>query len=314
MKVAAASLRAARFDALGLRRALSGLMVPLLVAAMTFLAALALGGWIGSIALASQWRDGAGAALTVQVPQPAEAAAHGGGSRIDAVSAVLTATPGVGAVHVLSADELSDLLRPWLGVGAERLAVPLPAVVAVQLTGGQATGGRPDLGPLAHRLEDAAPGTLLEDHGMWIDRLSYLAFSLQACALLALALVSAVAAAAIAVATRAGLAARREAIEIVHGLGATDGFIAGRFAHRAMVLAGGGGAIGALAALPVLLALAVLAAPFTGSVHGIVSISDALSALPPALWGGVAILPAAAAAIGFATAQGTVRRWLRRLP
>ncbi len=309
MKVASASLRASRFDELGLRRAMSGLMLPLLVASMTFLAALALGGWIGATTLASQWRDGAGAALTVQVPQPGDSTAKGGGTRLSVTTAILGATPGVGSLHVLSEEELADLLRPWLGSGAERLAIPLPAVVAVHLT-----GDRLDLGSLGRRLDDAAPGTLLEDHGVWIGRLSTLAFSLQACALLALALVSAVAAATIAVATRAGLASRREAIEIVHGLGATDSFIAGRFARRATVLAATGGLSGALVALPVLLALSVLAAPFAGTAHSIESVADALSALPPSLWGGVAILPLATGSIGFATAQGTVRRWLRRLP
>ena len=107
-----------------------------------------------------------------------------------------------------------------------------------------------------------APGTLTESHGIWIGRLTALARSLQACAGAALLVVAGVAAAVIAVATRAGLAARREAIEIVHGLGATDGYIAARFAGRATLLASLGAVAGAAAALPVLLELASLAAPF----------------------------------------------------
>ena len=103
---------------------------------------------------------------------------------------------------------------------------------------------------------------------MWIRRLGRLSRSLQACAGMALLLVAAVAAAVIAVATRAGLAARREAIEIVHGLGATDGYIAARFAGRATLLAATGGVAGALLALPVLLTLAILAAPFAGGGRG----------------------------------------------
>lgn len=309
MKVPSASLRASRFDVMGLRRALSGLMLPLLVASMAFLAALALGGWVGSTSLARQWGEGAGSALTVQVPQPGDAVAKGNGTRLAGATALLLATPGVASVHVLNEQELANLLRPWLGSSADRLAMPLPAVVAVRLT-----PDGTDLGSLGRQLEEIAPGSLAEDHGVWTRRLSALAFSLQACALMALVLVSAVAAAVIAVATRAGLAARREAIEIVHGLGATDGFIAGRFARRATVLAATGGLLGAAIAVPVLLTLATLAAPFTGAAVRISSATDALSALPPALWGGVAVVPAIAAAIGFATAQGTVRRWLRRLP
>jgi cell division transport system permease protein len=304
------SLRPSGFDELGLRRALSDRMLPLLVAAMAFLAALAMAGWFGTAALSRHWQQGAGASLTVQVPQAGEPAAHGDQTRLAAVLVLLTGTPGVASAHALSETELADLLKPWLGEGAERLAIPIPAVIAVRLTDTEA-----DLEPLSHRLTDIAPGTLVEDHGLWIRRLAVLARSLQACAGLALLLVAAVAAAVIAVATRAGLSTRREAIEIVHGLGATDAYIAGRFAARATMLAAIGAAIGAVVALPVLLTLARLAAPFVGSPGATGdSVQDALGALPAALWLALPCLPASAAAIGFATAQSAVRRWLRRLP
>ena len=89
----------------------------------------------------------------------------------------------------------------------------------------------------------------------------------------------------VAVATRAGLAARRDAIDIVHGLGATDGYIAGRFAARATLLAAAGAVFGSLAALPVLLGLAALAGPFTGAPGG-----SSLPSLPVPLW--LSLLPA----------------------
>ncbi len=283
-------------------------MLPLLVAAMAFLAALALAGVVGVRALAAHWQEGAGSALTVQVPRPADPEA--GQTRIARVLAVLHDTPGVASARKLSQGELAELLRPWLSDNAELMAIRLPAVVAVQLG-----AGAPDLEQLAARLAAAAPGTLTESHGMWVQRLSLLAGSLQACAWLALAVVAAVAAAVVAIATRAGLAARREAIEIVHGLGATDDYIASRFASRATGLAAVGGALGALAALPVLLVLARLAAPFAAARPEADASSLALlAALPPALWLALPVLPLAAAAIGCLTAQATVRRWLRRLP
>jgi cell division transport system permease protein len=334
------SLRPSGFDELGLRRALSDRMLPLLVAAMAFLAALALAGWFGTAALSQHWQQGAGASLTVQVPQPADPSTRPGQTslgqtspgqtspgqtspgqtRLVAVLAMLTGTPGVASAHALSDQELADLLKPWLGQGADRLAIPIPAVIAVRLTDSDV-----DLGPLSHRLTEAAPGTLIEDHGVWIRRLAVLARSLQACAGLALLLVAGVAAAVIAVATRAGLSTRREAIEIVHGLGATDAYIAGRFAARATMLAAAGAAVGALAALPILLTLARMAAPFVSqagvSQAGLGdpatasdTLQDALGTLPAALWLALPCLPVSAAGIGFATAQTAVRRWLRRLP
>lgn len=304
------SLRPTGFDELGLRRALSDRMLPLLVAAMAFLASLALAGWFGSAALSRHWQQGAGASLTVQVSEATEPATRGNQTRLAAVLGLLTGTPGVASASALSDQELSTLLRPWLGAGAERLAIPIPAVIAVRLTDSAA-----DLGSLSQRLNEAAPGTLVEDHGIWIRRLAVLARSLQACAALALLLVAGVAAAVIAVATRAGLSTRREAIEIVHGLGATDSYIAGRFAARATMLAAVGASLGAVVSLPVLLTLAHLAAPFAGETHAAGDlIGDALGTLPAPLWLALPCLPAGAAAIGFATAQSAVRRWLRRLP
>ncbi len=304
----AALLRPARFDDLGLRRALSDRLLPLLVAAMAFLAALALAGTMAASALAQHWQAGAGSVLTVQVPQPTAAAAEGVGARLDRVVSLLRGTPGVASARALSDNELANLLRPWLGSGPGRIALPLPGVVEVRLSDPGLDTGR-----LATRVEAAAPGTLLESHDVWIRRLAVLARSLQACAGLALAVVAFVAVAVIAVATRAGLSARRDAIEIVHGLGATDSYIAGRFARRATLLATAGAAIGAVAALPVLLGLAGLAAPFNGQPEQAGAVVP-VTALPAGLWLSLPALPMIAAAIGWLTAQGTVRRWLRRLP
>jgi cell division transport system permease protein len=297
-------LRPARSDDLGLRRALSDRLMPALVAAMTFLAALTVAGVLAASAIATHWQSGAAAVLTVQVPRPAEAA--GDASRLDRVTAMLRGSPGITAVRVLSAAELAELLRPWLGTGAEASALPLPAVLEVRLAPGEAA---PDDG-LQARLTAAVPGVFLESQGVWLQRLTTLARSLQACAAAALLLVAAVGAAVIAIATRAGLASRRDAIEIVHGLGATDGFIAGQFAGRATALAASGACLGAVVALPVLLGLATLAQPFLDTAPA----SSALPTLPAPLWLALPALPLTAAIIGWLTAQATVRRWLRRLP
>jgi cell division transport system permease protein len=302
-------LRPAGFDELGLRRAISDRMLPFLVAAMGFLAALALSGWVGAAALANSWQAGAASTLTVQVPQPGDSAAPGGGTRVTLVLATLRAAPYVAEARPLGEGELATLLQPWLGTGAERLAIKLPAVIAVRLSDGGA-----DIEALARQLDALAPGTLTEQHAGWMRRLSVLARSVQACAGVTLLLVACVAVTVVAVATRAGLATRRGAIEIVHGLGATDGYIAGRFAVRATLLAAVGGGIGALVAAPVMLTLANLAAPLAGAVPRANVPVDILTALPARLWLALPGLPLVAAAIGCVTAQITVRRWLRRLP
>ena len=297
-------------DDLGLGRALGERMLPLVVAAMSFLAALALAGSVGAAALAQRWQQGAASVLTVQVPRPTVPADdQPGQSRIDRVIAILRGAPGIGSARPLADAELAELLRPWLGIGAGRLALPLPAVIEVHLA-----GAGPDIVALGQRLEAAAPGTTPESHGIWVRRLSALARSREACAWVALALVAVIAAAMIAIATRAGLAVRRDAIEIVHGLGATDGIIAGRFAARATRSTVGGAALGALLALPVLMVLADLAAPFATAGAQPAAPATWFAALPLPLWIALAGVPVVAALIGWGTTQVTVRRWLRQLP
>jgi cell division transport system permease protein len=291
-----------RVDHLGLRTAMADRVMPMLVAAMSFLAALAIAGTLAAAVLAVQWNRNAGSALTVQVPDAGDPAASGGGKRIAAVLAVLGKASGVSEVHVLSAAEIAALLKPWLGADAGQLAVPVPAVISASWSGEGAPDG------LAGAVAAVAPGSLVETGARWAARVAALTGSLQAAAVSVLLIVAVVAAAVISVATRAGLAQRREAIEIIHGLGALDGDIAGRFASRATLLAAIGGVIGGASALPVLYWLARLAAPF-----GLVSPAGGVPVLPAVLWVALPAIPVAAAVIGWVTTQFTVRSWLRQL-
>jgi len=277
-------------DPLGLRRAISGALLPGLVAAMALLAALTIAGAQGAAALADRWQRGAAAAVTVQLPD-ADAA------RMDRALAALRAMPEVAEARAMDRARLGELLRPWLGGGA---ALPLPAVIELRLA-----DSRADPVLIGDRLAAAVPGAAVEAHGLWVQRLAALARSLQALALAVLLLVAGVAAAVVAVATRAGIAARRDAVEVLHGLGARDSEIAGRFARRLGLLAGFGGLLGTALALPALAVLADLAAPWTGGEGA------GWAALP---WPALAAVPPFAFLVGWATAQATVRRWLRGLP
>jgi len=292
---------AKRVDHLGLRSAMAERLTPMLIGAMSFLAALAIAGALAAAALAGQWEQNTGAALTVQVPQPADKSQDGNDSRLRAVLTLLQAAPDVAGAKALSAAELNALLLPWLGTDSAKLGLPLPAVITAIWTG----DGTPDA--LRGALDAVAPGTLVETGAGWAARVASLTGSLQASAVSVLFIVALVAAAVIAVATHAGLAQRRETIEIIHGLGALDSDIAGSFAIRATSLAALGAAIGTACALPVLFWLAALAAPFAGVL------AQPGPALPFELWVALPAVPAGAALIGWVTTQVTVRGWLRRL-
>ncbi len=279
-------------DPLGLRRALSGLLLPGLVAAMALLAALALAGAQGAATLAERWQRGAAAAVTVQIPD-ADAA------RLERAVAALRQMPEVAFAQAMEPERLAALLHPWLG---DNPAIAVPGVIELRLR-----DARTDPVLIGDRLAESVPGAMVEAHGLWVQRLAALARSLQAIALGVLLLVAVVAAAVVAVATRAGIAARRNAIEVLHGLGARDGDIAGRFARRLGLLAATGALVGAAVSVPALALLVDLAGPWVGAEGRL----DSLAGLP---WAGLLALPPVAYLVGWATAQATVRRWLHQLP
>ena len=274
-----------RRDPLGLARALPARLIPALVAAMALLAGLAIGGASGAAALAERWR-GAAAALTVALP--AEAA-----PQLAEVAARIAALPGVAEARPVDPARLAELLRPWLG---EQPALPLPPLVELRLR----PGGH-DAETLAALVARAVPGAELERQGVVAENLRGLALRVQALSLLVLALVGGMGAAVTLVATRSVLAARREAIALIYDLGATRGDISGRVAQRLAWQAGLGALAGAALAVPLLAALASVAAPLAGGS----------GALP---YGALALLPPVAAALAHVTATVSVRRTLRDAP
>ena len=322
-----------RRDGLSLSETLPDRGLFALVAMVGFLAALTLAGACGARALSARWAGGAAQLVVIQVPQPDQPARQTSGgvqapgtgqSRADAVQAALVSLPAGSIVHRLSAQELGNLLEPWLGSGLKGQtatsppAMPLPAVLRVEL---------PDstLPPatLEQDLSAVAPGVIVERNSLWSTRLHALANSLLACAGLALLSVCGVATLITGLTTRAGLASRRDVITTLHGLGASDGYIAGRFARRTASLAFGGGLTGTVLACVPLFALLQITAPFTAEADGVPATAtqnsltgqDAfLGSMPSDLLIGLGCLPLAAALICWLTTQLIVRLWLRRLP
>ncbi|CAG4906376.1 unnamed protein product [Acidocella sp. C78] len=301
---------ASRADRIGLRAAMADRLLPFVVAAMSFLAALALAGSIAAGTLATHWLSGAQGLMTIEVGSPSAPAIAGNTSRADAVLRQMKAMPGFSDARRLSDAELSDVLKPWLGSAASgnNLPIALPAVIVVH-----AETGSVDAATLAKTLDKTAPGTLVDSGSRWAGRIAELTDSIRASAAAVLVIVALVAASVVAVAVRAGLAQRREAIEIIHGLGALDSDIANQFAGRAMRLAGLGGLIGGLAAPPVLAWVGHLAAGLMIAPSSATGAHSPIMALPPVLVATPLIFTIAAAVIGWIAAQVTVRGWLRQL-
>ena len=285
-------------QAVPLDRDSSGRYLPLLVAVMVYLAALAVAGALTMAKLAERWDSGLAGALTVQLPAESADAAT-----LEAVVAALTATPGVRTAEPMDQQAMTALLEPWLGDALLTGDLPLPRLVAVTVD----TAEPPDTAALQARLEALAPGILVDDHQRWLARLLDLARAVELMALVVVLLVVLAASIMVAFVTRMGLAAHQRSIELLHLIGAQDAYVARQFQNHALGFGLRGGLLGLVAALPTLYLARLLLQRIDSGLL------PELNFLPHE-WACFILLPVAAALVTMLTARVTVLRTLARLP
>ena len=207
------------------------------VAIMTFLAALTTGAVMMVVGTASDWQSDVGREVTIQV-RPAA------GRDIEAdvrkAAEIARATPGIADVRAYTKQESARLVEPWLGSGLSLDDLPIPRLIVVKL----ASGARPDFAALRQTLAAQVAGASLDDHRGWIDRMRTMAGTAVAAGVAILALVLAVTVLSVTFATRGAMATNRPIVEVLHYVGATDGFIASQFQRHFLLLGFKGGAIG----------------------------------------------------------------------
>lgn len=219
-----------------------GRSLVIVIAIMTFLAALAANVAILVAEASVDWRSDIAREATVQVrPAP------GRDIEADVATAAeaMRRTPGVREARIYAQSESEALLTPWLGEGLDLSELPTPRMIVLKLE----TENRPDFDRLRMELERVVPNAVLDDHHVFIERLGDMARAAVATAALVFILILAAMAVAVASATRAAVATNREIVEVLHIVGAADAFIAREFQRRFMALGfrgaliGGGGAI-----------------------------------------------------------------------
>lgn len=211
------------------------------IGVMAFLAALALGASLIAERTAVGWRAGLSDRLTVQVLPPAKGASQSLEQEVDAALLVLRATPGIAHAAPLTQEQTLSLVQPWLGADALVAELPLPRLIDAKI----APGASVDLATLGTQLKQAAPDSLLDDHARWISRLKGLADAITWSAYGILLLIAIATAAAVSFATRAGLEAHHEMVELLHQMGAHANFIARAFERHYFRSALGASALGA---------------------------------------------------------------------
>ena len=274
--------------------------LPWLIAFMVFLMILAMAGMLVLNATTARWDRGISSTLTVQI-MPKENPEKNA-ERLQQVLTILARMPEVASYEALNNDQLMVLLEPWLGVTAEARDLPLPGLVDVELK----PDADLDVPAFAKRMAARVPGTSVDDHRVWLERLVSLIETAQGLAALVVAYIILATIGTVVFTTRTGLVIHREAIEVLHLIGAQDSYVARQFAGRALALGLKGGAIGLLLALPTLFGIGPLARQMDSSL-----LPD--FTLTPGHWAVLAGLPLAVAFIAMLTARLTVMKTLSRM-
>ncbi len=291
-------------SALPLSRDASSRFLPWLIAFMVWLAAMAMAVVMILSAAGQQWRSGLAGNLTVQIIPVAEANAAATDARVRRAIELLRASPGIASAASVPDAQVAALLEPWLGKDAlsADMNLPVPRLIDVRLI----AGGTIDSDALGARLAAEIPGAMLDDHGLWLDRLVTLARALEAIAFAVVGLIGLAAIATVVFATRTGLAIHHEVVELLHLIGAQDGYVARQFQGRAFWLGLEGGLIGTVLAAVTLVLLGYLAGRIEASLLPPLALS-----VPQ--WAALGAIAPGAALISMLTARLTVQRAIRRM-
>lgn len=286
---------------------IAGRALIIVIAIMTFLAALTAGAAQLVGAASSEWQSAVAREVTIQIRPVAGRAID---QEVARAADIARTTPGIAAVKVYSREESERLLEPWLGTGLNLDQLPVPRLIVLRLDDQRSA----DFPALRRALVENVRGVTLDDHRLWIARLASMAQSIVILAIGIVALVIAATALAVAFATRGAMAGNRDIVEVLHFVGASDGYIADEFQNHFLRLGLKGGVAGGVAAMLFFVFAGALASAWIATPGG-----DQIEAL----FGSFSLGPGGFIAMGFiivlvalVTSIGsriTVMRTLRQL-
>ena len=274
--------------------------LPWIFALMVYLAVLALTGVLILHAAVERWQRGEVDTLTVQI-MPIESESEE--LRIDKLRDLLGEVEGVTGIRVVSEDETVYLIERWLGVGNVPSDLPLPRLVDVDIEPGHGLNAE----TLALRLQASLAGVTVDDAKLWLDRLADFGRSLELLALAVVVLIGLATVATVVFTTRMGISIHRNVIELLHLIGARDGYVAAQFQRQAMMLGLRGGVIGIVFAVATLYGLRHVAGRLETPLAPDIPVAHWA-------WGLLAAVPVAAALIAMVTARLTALRELAKMP
>lgn len=279
--------------------------LPWTVGLLVFLATLAFATGMFLASAGDTWRQNLSGTLTIQIPASDTSASSGVSdrrARIDAAAELLQTTPGIISVRPIPDAEIAVLLEPWLGKQVLGLELPMPDLIDVTVE----RGAEVDLAALSARLAQVAPGAVVDDHAIWLRRLTEFTRIAETISFAVMIVILISAVATVVFTTRTGLAIHSEVVEVLHLIGAQDSYVARQFQNHTFRLASAGAVIGFLFGAGIIWLAHVYGGRLSGGLLPEI-------AFGPLEWVLLAVLPVAAVLLVVLTVGITVKRVLGKM-
>ncbi|MGY9055617.1 MAG: cell division protein FtsX [Alphaproteobacteria bacterium] len=197
-----------------------------------------------------RWGENTPGVITVQIAPSDNPGTDALNAR--ALQLKLRADPSVADAQLLTVEEVTSLLAPWLGATAGANELPLPRVLHVRLreAGGEAAGR------ITALITQTTPQAVIDDHRIWRSRLVNYTAWLRGGLAIQLILVLTVTGLTSVFLTLSRMTIHREAVTLLHQLGADDQFIAMGVVRQSAISAAIAAVLGFALAGSLLLALA----------------------------------------------------------
>jgi len=227
----------------------------LLIGLMTFLAMLALASSFALSAMTTRWSSGLENKVTIEIPAETENGTILSPGEIKQLTAsaetILSSMPSVVSLHVMTNEEIAELVKPWLGDNLLLGKIPLPGLISAEL---QDTTPK-TIKMLEGKLKALAPKARIDTHEEWLTDLLRFTGALQFAAVILTLVIGLTTVTAVAGAVRSRMAVHHAEVELLHLMGAHDIYISRQFQRHSLILAFQGALGGVIVGTIALLAI-----------------------------------------------------------
>ena len=225
----------------------------LLIALMTFMLVLISSGILILNNMTERWSSGLKNKLTIEIPvETSEGyilSRETVRKETKKLHEALKTEDYLQSIDIVEENEIRQLISPWISPDLELTEIPLPGLIAVKLQNASPA----NIKQLEEKVSQNSSYAKLETHREWLEKLLAFIINLKRLSIFITSILFVITITSIATAMHTRLSLYKTEVELLHLMGADDRYIAQQFQPHALIMTFKGSAIGATAALVIIL-------------------------------------------------------------